>query len=362
MSIDFSKAANQICILRLSALGDCCHALGAINHLKEEMPNAKVAWVIGKNEYQLFKDIDDIEFFTVDKSNLMRAMLKIRDDLKERKFDVLLNMHASMSANLISTMIPSKRKVGFDKARSRDKQSLFCNEYIPAKTEQHVADGMIEFVNHLTQNDGRPTWRQLSIDPEENEIKKYIDENKITCVISPCSSQRYGRSYNRSWPVENFIQIFEYLLGLEDIQVIVTGGLSQTEIEYSESINDQAFGKKFINLIGKTSIRGMAAIIKHSQFVISPDSGPAHIGTVMGKPVIGLYAMSNLNRSGPYYSKNWTIDKYPEAMALFEGREAEKSKWGTKVKEPKAMELIEVNDVQVKIDEVIAHVRKRDQD
>ena len=55
MSIDFSKAANQICILRLSALGDCCHALGAINHLKKEMPTAEITWVIGKNEYQLFK-------------------------------------------------------------------------------------------------------------------------------------------------------------------------------------------------------------------------------------------------------------------------------------------------------------------
>tara|TARA_B100000700_G_scaffold310969_1_gene392177 strand:- start:249 stop:1052 length:804 start_codon:yes stop_codon:yes gene_type:complete len=267
-----------------------------------------------------------------------------------------------MSANLISTMIPSKRKVGFDKARSRDKQSLFCNEYIPSRTKQHVADGMIEFVNHLTQNDGHPIWNQLNINPEENQIKKYIDEDKVTCVISPCSSQRYGKSYNRSWPVKNFIEIIEYLLELENIQVIVTGGVSQTEIEYSKSIDEQAFGKSFFNLIGKTSIRGMAAIIKHSQFIISPDSGPAHIGTVMGRPVIGLYAMSNLNRSGPYYSKNWTIDKYPEAMALYEDSEVEESKWGAKVKEPKAMQLIKVNDVQSMIDEVIAHVRKRDQD
>ena len=55
MSRDFSEAANQICILRLSALGDCCHALGAINRLKKEMPAAEITWVIGKNEYQLFK-------------------------------------------------------------------------------------------------------------------------------------------------------------------------------------------------------------------------------------------------------------------------------------------------------------------
>jgi len=105
----------------------------------------------------------------------------------------------------------------------------------------------------------------------------------------------------------------------------------------------------------------MAAIIKHSQFIISPDSGPAHVGTVMNKPVIGLYAMSNLNRSGPYHSGKWTIDKYPEALETFEGKNIESSKWGQKVKDPKAMQLIKVDDVISKIDEVISYVNERNQ-
>jgi len=292
----------------------------------------------------------------------MRAMIETRRALNGRKFDVLLNMHASMSANLISTMISSERKIGFDKERSRDKQHLFCNEYIPAKKNQHVADGMVDFVNHLTNDSGPPLWKPLNLNPEEDEIKKYINENKVTCLISPCSSQRYGKKYNRSWPIENFIEVIEYLLGQKNIQVIITGGLSETEVEYSKKIDSEDFNEDFVNLIGKTSIRGMAAIIKHSQFVISPDSGPAHIGTVMNKPVIGLYAMSNLNRSGPYYSGKWTINKYPEALEIFEGKNIESSKWGQKVKDPKAMQLIKVNDVISKIDEVISYVNERNQD
>ena len=361
MSVDLPKTENHICILRLSALGDCCHALGAINHLKKAMPNSKITWVIGKSEYQLFKDIDDIDFHVVDKTNLMRAMLETRRALRGRIFDVLLNMHASMSANLISMMISSQRKIGFDKERSRDKQHLFCNEFIPAKKNQHVADGMADFVNHLTNVNSPPLWEPLNLNPEEDEIKKYIDENKVTCLISPCSSQRYGKEYNRSWPIENFIEVIEHLLEQKNIQVIVTGGLSETEVEYSKKIDSEDFNEDFVNLIGKTSIRGMAAIIKHSQFVISPDSGPAHIGTVMNKPVIGLYAMSNLNRSGPYYSGKWTINKYPEALEIFEGKNIESSKWGQKVKDPKAMQLIKVNDVISKIDEVISYVNERNQ-
>ena len=362
MPVDFHENANHICILRLSALGDCCHALGAINHLKKAMPNSKITWVIGKSEYQLFKDIEDIDFHVVDKTNLMRAMLETRRALRGRIFDVLLNMHASMSANLISMMISSERKIGFDKERSRDKQHLFCNEFIPAKKNQHVADGMADFVNHLTNDNSPPLWEPLNLNPEEDEIKKYIDENKVTCLMSPCSSQRYGKKYNRSWPIENFIEVIEYLLGQKNIQVIITGGLSETEVEYSKKIDSEDFNEDFVNLIGKTSIRGMAAIIKHSQFVISPDSGPAHIGTVMDKPVIGLYAMSNLNRSGPYYSGKWTINKYPEALEAFEGKNIESSKWGQKVKDPEAMQLIKVSDVISKIDEVISYVYKRNQD
>ena len=87
MSRDFSEAANQICILRLSALGDCCHALGAINRLKKEMPASEITWVVGKNEYELFKGIDGIEFLIIDKSSLLKAMLKIRQDLRGRRFD-----------------------------------------------------------------------------------------------------------------------------------------------------------------------------------------------------------------------------------------------------------------------------------
>ena len=134
----------------------------------------------------------------------------------------------------------------------------------------------------------------------------------------------------------------------------MTGGNSPTEQLYSKEL-DALFGNKILNLIGKTSIREMAALIKHSDFIISPDSGPAHIATIMGKPVIGLYAMSNPKRSGPYNSDEWLINKYDQALKVFMDKSPTEVKFGQKIKQPEAMDLIETRDVIEKVERLIKH-------
>ena len=351
MTTNKKQPLNHICLIRLSALGDCCHALAVIENIQRSSPKTKITWVIGKTEHQLFKDIKGVEFIVADKQKLFESFFKIKKELRGRCFDVLLNMHASMSANLISLAIKAKKKVGYNKDRARDLQSLFCNEYIRPIKNQHVVDGMLEFAKHINISNC-PKWTPLILEPEEKFTLIHIDSNRATCLISPCSSQRYGDKYNRSWSIQNHITLIESLLKKDDIQIILTGGKSEIERIYSRNF-DLRFGKKVLNLIGKTSIREMAALIKHADFLITPDSGPAHIGNIMGTPVIGLYAMLNPKRSGSYNSSKWSINKYPEALKKYMNKSPEEVKWGQKINNQDAMNLIKSKEVLDKIEELI---------
>ena len=58
----FSQAPQSLCILRLSAIGDVCHALAAVQHIQRYWPNTKITWIIGKTEAQLFRHFSGIEF------------------------------------------------------------------------------------------------------------------------------------------------------------------------------------------------------------------------------------------------------------------------------------------------------------
>ena len=90
--LDFTTEPKNICILRLSAIGDICHTLPIVRTIQANWPQSKITWIIGKTEYELIKDIPDINFIIFDKKNGFKEYLKIRTHFNNIKFDVLLNM------------------------------------------------------------------------------------------------------------------------------------------------------------------------------------------------------------------------------------------------------------------------------
>jgi heptosyltransferase I len=70
-------------------------------------------------------------------------------------------------------------------------------------------------------------------------------------------------------------------------------------------------------------------------------------------PVIGLYAATNPQRAGPYYSRQWCVDKYDAAARKYLGKPAAEIPWTTKIERPGVMDLITVADVVAKLDALI---------
>jgi heptosyltransferase I len=74
---------------------------------------------------------------------------------------------------------------------------------------------------------------------------------------------------------------------------------------------------------------------------------------MVGTPVVGLYAATNPARSGPYLSGQWCVNAYPEAARTFRGVEPEQLPWTHKIEEPGVMELIGIDQVTAKLDQLL---------
>jgi heptosyltransferase I len=108
-----------------------------------------------------------------------------------------------------------------------------------------------------------------------------------------------------------------------------------------------------LNLCGKTTPKQLAALLGQVDVLIAPDTGSVHIARAMDTPVIGLYAVASPKLTGPYQRMEYCVDRYPQAVKKFLGKDVNQLLWNTRVHHADAMSLIEVDDVMQQISRVL---------
>lgn len=330
-------------------MGDVTHVLPIVHTLRHHWPETKITWIIGKLEHKLVANLPDVEFIVFDKKNGWREYLKLYRTLKDRHFDRLLLMQVALRANLASLCVPARVKTGYDRARSKDLHGLFVDERIAAGEREHVVDSFFGFLRQAGLHAAEKSW-QLPITAAAREFAAHhVPEPAPLLLISPCSSHA-----RRNWDAQSYAAVADYAITRYGFQVALCGGPAESEKAMAADITERA-GQPLIDLVGKDTLQEFLGLLARATLLLSPDSGPAHIATCTGTPVLGLYAASNPRRSGPYNSLRWCVDKYDDAALKYLGQPARNIKWGTKIERPGVMDLITVADVTRKLDEFMQH-------
>jgi heptosyltransferase I len=326
-----------------------CHAAAALRALEEAWPQTRFTWIIGKLEAKLMSAIlPRIEFITFDKSATTRELLRLRKLLGGRRFDLLLDCQLALRASLVSTLVRSPIKLGFDRARARELQWLFTNAQIAPAAKEHVLDSLLGFVRACGIEPSAAAWSITLPDEALEYAQRIIPDTQQTLVISPCSSHSA-----RNWSAQRYAAVADHAAAVHGMRVILAGGRSALERHMGAMIANAA-EVTMVNQIGQDTLPLLLGLLARATVLLTPDSGPAHMATMVGLPVIGLYAATRTARAGPYYSRQWCVDKYDAAARLVFGKPAQDLPWTEKIERPGIMELIAVNEVTDQLDALMA--------
>jgi heptosyltransferase I len=350
MPLKLPTPPGRICVLRLSALGDVCHVLPVIRTLQHHWPDAKITWIIGRNEAKLMSLVSDIEFITFDKRHSVREYFELRRMLKARRFDLLLHMQLAIRASLISSLVRAPIKVGFDRERGRELQWLFTTHRIVPREREHVLDSFYGFAELLGAHDRIMQWDIPAPDEAYEYAARIVDDARPTLVVSPCSSHE-----RRNWRANYYATVIDHAVHTHGMRVVLCGGPSAVERAFGHDI-ERLVSVPIVNQIAKDTLPELLALLEKADVLVSPDAGPVHMANAVGTPVIGLYAATNPERSGPYFSRQWCVNKYDEAVHRYLGKSAGQIPWHTKIERKGVMDLITPADVIRKLDEFM---RKR---
>lgn len=302
---------REICIVMLSAIGDAVHVLPVASALKRTWPDCRITWVIQPGPYALVADhpaVDDFVLFRRRRGwSAWRSFLEVRRAMRGRSFDLLLGLQVYFKAGLVTAVADAGVKLGFDRARARDAQWLFTNRRIPEHEPQHVQDQYFEFLDYLGIDSGPVTWG-LEFSGEERSAQRtfYAQLDRPACAVVVGTSKP-----KKNWFVEGYARLLEAIENTHGLQPIIVGGPAESERRLAEEVIRETRAT-VVNALGD-DLRRLAWLIEGAALLVTPDTGPLHIGRALGTPVVSLFGYTNPKRTGPYRAfEDLVVDGYAE--------------------------------------------------
>jgi len=328
----------SICLLRTSAIGDVTHVVPLLRTLQRAWPEASLTWIVGALERKLVDDLPGVEFITFDKRAGWAGLRAVHAAVRGRRFDALLQMQVALRSNALSLGIRADRRIGYDRARSKDLHGLVINERIPARTGEHVLDAIGSFCEPLGLKQTEVRWDIPIPDQAHAWASAQLPGVAPTLLVSPTSSHAL-----RNWRAERYAAVIDHAAA-RGWQVALVGGPSAPDRAMADAILASC-RRDPLDFTGKDTLKQLLAMLARAQLLLAPDSGPMHMANAVGTRVLGLHAASNPDRSGPYSDRRWCVDKYDAAARKYRGKPASELAWGSKIERPGVMDLIGVDEV-----------------
>jgi heptosyltransferase I len=345
--LPLTSAPDNICIIRLSALGDVTHAVPVVRAIQRYWPQTRITWICATLEHKLLSALDGINFIVVDKKSGWGGYYRLWRQLAGQRFDIMLQMQTSARANFTGAVVKADIKLGWDRLRARDFHRFFMTHSIPQTRFEHQLQGHLSFARSIGLEVSEPEWNFPISEEAISFVNDLIPTATRVLLISPCSSH-----VHRNWSAERYAAVADHAIERHGMTVVLSGGPSALEASIGKAI-EAAANKPLINLIGKDTLPQLVALLHRADVVLTPDSGPTHLANALGTPVIGLHACTWSKRSGPYNSLDLCVDKFAEAAQRFRNTTPEQLRWGTRIEQEGVMDLVEVDDVLDRLEQAL---------
>ncbi len=334
----------RIAIVRFSALGDVVMVSAAVRALQRNLPDAAITWITSPLAYELLQGMEDVHFEVADKPRSLADYRAFYRTFRQRHFDVVLAMQANLRINLLYPALRAPVKIGFDRKRAREGQWLFCNRRIPF-SNTHLVDSFLSFVETLTDQPAKAIWELPVAENDKDWAREQLQAlPKPWIAIHPHASKP-----ERNWLPERYARILTKSVARWHCGIVLTGGNSPAEQALCNQLAQHVPGHT-LDVSGRTTPGQLAALLGQADILVAPDTGAVHIARAMGTPVIGLYAVASPGLTGPYRQMEYCVDRYPQAVRMFLGKDSEQLPWNTRVHQADAMSLIEVGDVMLQLE------------
>lgn len=289
---------KRILVVNVNWLGDVIFSSTAFAALQSHYPQAQISCLAVPRVSEALRHIPCIKEVIIydekGKDRFVFGKIKLILALRSRKFDGVFLLHGSWTRALLVFLAGIPVRVGYDR---KGRGWLLTHRVTPVVGMTHRGDMYLHVVESYCGPSAVARVTNVSI-PEadilrarEKLVQQGIQKDDFLVLMHVG-----GNWPQKRWPIENFIKLSNILAQDEKIKVVISGGPSERSL--ADRILQGAIRKPFI-VVGQTNFIELAALMKSANIVISADSGPLHIASSVGTPVVGLFGPTHPLVTGP---------------------------------------------------------------
>lgn len=290
---------KNILIINLMYIGDLLFTTPLLHVLRRQFSESEIAMLADeKNAWVLKYNPNISELIGIDKKgyhNKLPNYIKLIRSIRQRKFDLVINLHANERASAIAAFSGAKEIVGF----SSFGLGVMFTKLAKECTDVHQADAYLEVLRTIGVKDFSNNGLEIWTD-QASQIKADSLWPEAFAGIKVIGLNTGGSWPTKRWTQDGFAELADKLLENGYGIVFFGGPMDKGDVAaiIAKMVNrDNSLLKVFT---GETSLLEMAALVKRCEALVSGDSGPMHIAVAQKVPVISIFGPSNIVRYNPY--------------------------------------------------------------
>ena len=303
-------SADRILVLRLGAMGDVVRTLPAAKLLRQVYPAARISWLVEPASASLLEAqpwLDEVLVFprpllreSLRRGHLGRASRDLRGflrALRSKRFDLVVDFHSILKSGLLSFASGGRRRVAYARPFGREAAWLFATDLArlePRRMSRFERNlGLVRFLGIDASPDARP----LRVDAEAGaSTLAALGVADAPVVIHPGTSDA---TPHKRYAAKGFAAVARSLAEDPGIPTIVTAGPAESDREAAEAVVSAAEGAARLAPV-TPELTDLAALFSRCRLFIGNDTGPMHVASLVGTPVVQILGPTDPVENAPF--------------------------------------------------------------
>jgi ADP-heptose:LPS heptosyltransferase len=213
----------------------------------------------------------------------LRSMRDVIREVRHRRFDLAIDFHGFRETNLLTWLSGSPKRLGL----KRFDQSFlnFCFNLPPVLEDKsiHASEVFLKVAERFGVQKSSTVSAMVVPEASQQWVRATLGPRPYVALYVDAPTRK------RIWPSEHFASVADYLTVQCGLQVVLISGPDGSQL--LTRIQEASSSMEHIRAFSNLTIPQLAAVVQAAEIWISNDTGPMHLGPILGVPTLGLFSI-----------------------------------------------------------------------